>query len=394
MKVIFYIADCLTPMALKANSNKNIFFNSKIKENYINDLSKKSTFLSNCYGYGETFSVTSSMMSGKSPYDLNTDSFFLFNSFKAKNELSFYFKKKNFFNIYYSNLSNDANIKNNEYERYFNFVTQYFDVSTIKKKNNNYTFESFFKEFNLSQVNSNYKNIFYLFHENSLHDDPTVYKNCNPRNYIEKVDTLSKLFKKQMKIINFNEKTDILYFLSDHGLLMKPYDQLYYNNNLKISEYNKYYLKNLADEKLKFTFFIKNPIQKQKIIDDFTKPENILNYVKTNQENQNKLKIKNYSKKEIIVSCRSVEKSPFINLFNKFCFHNHFLLISKKKKISFNRKHPYKFWDLNKNMKIQKNKIDKKFLTKINNYYSQKNKIKKLILFFFTISLKAFNKIT
>ena len=149
-------------------------------------------------------------------------------------------------------------------------------------------------------------------------------------------------------------KTDILYFLSDHGLLMKPYDQLYYKNNLKLNEYNRYYLKNLADEKLKFTFFIKNPIQKQKIIDDFTKPENILNYVKTNQENQNKVKIKNYSKKEIIISCRSVEKSPFINLFNKFCFHNHFLFISKRKKISFNRKHPQKFWDLNKNIKIQK----------------------------------------
>ena len=251
MKVIF-IADYLT--FLREFSKKNKFFNSRIKNNYINDLSKKSVLFKNCYGYGETFSVTSSMMSGKSPYELNTDSFFLFNSFKAKNELSFYFKKKNFFNIYYSNLSTDAKIKNNEYERYFNFVNQYFDVATIKKKNNNYTFKSFFKEFNLSKVNSNYKNIFYLFHENSLHDDPTVYKNCNPINYMKKVDKLSKLFKEQMKIIKYNEKTDILYFLSDHGLLMKPYDQLYYKNNLKLNEYNRYYLKNLADEKLKFTF--------------------------------------------------------------------------------------------------------------------------------------------
>ena len=99
MKVIFYIADCLTPLALKNPSKKNLFLYSKIKNNYINDLSKKSTFFSNCYGYGETFSVTSSMLTGKSPYQLYTDSFFLLNSFKAKNELSLYFKKKNFFNI-------------------------------------------------------------------------------------------------------------------------------------------------------------------------------------------------------------------------------------------------------------------------------------------------------
>lgn len=392
MKVIFYIADCLTPLALKNPSKKNLFLHSKIKNNYINDLSKKSTFFSNCYGYGETFSVTSSMLTGKSPYQLYTDSFFLLNSFKAKNELSLYFKKKDFFNIYYSNLNTNANIKKNEYERYFKLVNKYFDVSLIKKKNNNYNFENFLKEFNLSEVNSNYKNIFYLFHENSLHDDPTVYKNCTPENYLKKVDELSKLFKKQMKLINFDEKTDIIYFLSDHGLLMKPYDQLYYNKNIKIEDYNKYFYKNLADEKLKFTFFIKNPVQKQKIFDDFTLPENILSYVKTNQENQSKKKIKNYSKKEVMVSCRSVEKSPYINLFNKFCFHNHFLLISKKKKISFNRKHPCEFWDLNKNLKIEKNKIDKKFLKKINNYYSIKNIFTKLVLFCLTILMKLIRK--
>ena len=31
MKVIFYIADCLTPLALREFSKKNKFFNSRIK---------------------------------------------------------------------------------------------------------------------------------------------------------------------------------------------------------------------------------------------------------------------------------------------------------------------------------------------------------------------------
>ena len=135
MKVIFYIADGLSPTAIKNPlKKKNFFLKQKIKDNFLNNFAKESTFFTNCYGNGETFSVTSSMFSGKDPYEIYTDAFYLNQSFKTENNLAKFFKKKNFFNIYYSNLSPDAHIENNEYERYFNLAKQFFDVSIIKKK--------------------------------------------------------------------------------------------------------------------------------------------------------------------------------------------------------------------------------------------------------------------
>ena len=61
---------------------------------------------------------------------------------------------------------------------------------------------------------------------------------------------------------------------------------------------NKYYLNNLSNERLKFLFFIKNPIKKDGVIDNLTIPQNILFYVKENFFN-NTTKLKK-SKMEIL----------------------------------------------------------------------------------------------
>ena len=73
------------------------------------------------------------MFSGKDPYQIYTDSFYLNQSFKTENYLAKFFKKKKFFNIYYSNSPSNSPIIHNEYERYYKLASQYFDIKMLKK---------------------------------------------------------------------------------------------------------------------------------------------------------------------------------------------------------------------------------------------------------------------
>jgi hypothetical protein len=392
MKVIFYIADGLSPTAIKNPYKKeNFYFDQKINNNFINSLAKRSTFFSNCYGGGETFSVTSSMFSGKDPYQIYTDAFYLNQSFKTENYLAKFFKKKKFFNIYYSNLPSNSPIIDNEYERYFKLASQYFDIKIIKKKFKNYSFDNFVEEYNIKENISQHKDIFFLIHENSFHDDPNVYKNSNPKKYLQSADKLSKLFEYQLKKIKFDEKKDVIYFVSDHGLLLRPNDQIYLNKDLSVHEYNKYYLTNLLNERLKFCFFIKNPIKKDNIIENFTIPKNIFFYVKENFLSK-KRKLKKIKNRSIIISSKVGEQSPYNNFIDKKCFHNQFLYISKKKKISFSKNHPNLFRDLVNNKTLYKKEVDKKFLRKIREYFSIRNKLIKYSFFGITICFKILRK--
>ena len=71
-------------------------------------------------------------------------------------------------------------------------------------------------------------------------------------------------------------------------MLLKPNDQIFLNKKITVKDYNKYYLSNLSDEKIKFCFFIKNFIQKDKIIKNLTIPKDIFSYVKKNFLNKKK----------------------------------------------------------------------------------------------------------
>jgi hypothetical protein len=390
MKIIFYLADSLSPSAIINPNEKKKFFNLAIKNNYINQLAKNSAYFENCYGYGETISVTSSMMTGNNPYINYSDSFFLINSLRVKNELSLFFKKKNFYNIYYSNVNADYPSDRGFYKRYFNLSTQNYDIKLIKKKRKNYNFSNFFKDNNLLKIHNKYENIFYFIHENFLHDNPGIYRNCSPKNYLKGVDQLSLIMQQQLKLIDYNNNSDIIYFLSDHGMTLKPYDQIHFNNNLSEKDYNIYYKEQLNDQKIKFCFFIKSPHQKKINIKNYITPEKILFWIKNSYLNLKIKPIKNYNK-NIIVSCRAASKSKYLNIFDKLCFHNHFLYISDKRKISFNQKHPDLFWDLSEK-KVPNYKINNKFLSKIKKYYSFKNKILKFFLLFITFITRIFYK--
>jgi|694.fasta_scaffold93410_1 hypothetical protein len=393
MKVIFYLADSLSPSIIFEPQKKII---TSIKNNFISKIMSKSIYFSNCFGYGDTFASTTPMMTGRNPYAEYADAFFLINSFKANNNLSLFFKKQNFYNIYYSNIDYKAQIYNNEYERYFNLATQNYDVIQKKKRKLNYNFKNFFDDNNLKSINSKHKNIFYFFHEDGMHSDPNVYKNCDKQTYLKSFNKLSRIFENQLSLINYNKNTDIIYFLSDHGMLLKPYDQIYFNKKLSNENYNSYYKKILEDNKIKFLFFINNPNQKPALIKNYTVPENIFTYVKNNFLNLNKKNnLKTINNKYIIVSSKSSPKSPYHNVFDKLCFHNHFLYISKKKRIIFNKKHPELFVDMIKNIQItNKDKINKRLISAISNYYSFKNKSKKLFFFLITIFFKIKHNVT
>jgi hypothetical protein len=393
MKVIFYLADSLSPSVIfNTHKKKNI----SLKNNFINKIKRQSIYFSNCFGYGDTFASTTPMMTGRNPYGEYADAPFLINSFHANNNLSLFFKEQNFFNIYYSNIDYRAQLNNNEYERYFNLATQNYDVIQKKKKKLNYNFKNFYDDNNLKSINSTYKNIFYFLHEDTVHSDPNVYKNCDAQTYLKSFNKLSRIFEKQLSLINYNKNTDIIYFLSDHGILFRPYDQIYFNNKLSNENYNSYYNKILEDNKIKFLFFIRNPDQKQALIKNYTIPENILSYVKNNFLNfkkKNNLKIIN--NKYVIVSSKSSSKSPYHNIFDKLCFHNHFLYITKQKRIIFNKKHPELFVDTIKNTQIiNKDKINRRLISTLKNYYSFKNRSKKLFFFLITIFFKIKHIVT
>lgn len=396
MKVIFYLADSLSSAAI-ANPQKKInkFNNIILKNNFINKLCKNSIYFNNCYSYGDTFSSTTPMMTGENPYKNYADAAFLNCSFKTNNKLSFFFKKKGFFNIYYSNLEAQSKILNNEYERYYSFATQNYDLSIIKKKNKNYNFKDFFYDNNLKDINYKYDNIFYFFHECSLHSDPNIIKNCDAPTYLNGVNKLSNIFEKQLKLINYNKNIDIIYFLSDHGILFDPFNEIYFNNNIKKKTYNNYYKKSLEDEKIKFIFFIVNPNQKKVIINNYTSAMNVLYYVKKNFLNQNKKKLfSRINNKYLIVSIKSGAKNPYLNFFDKLCFHNHFIYISKNNKIVFNRKQPELFLDLIKKKIItDKGMISKKMILYIKNYYNFNKITKKVFFFLTTIFFKIKNKL-
>jgi hypothetical protein len=393
MKVILYLADSLTPSAIANPKIKNKFHNMKLANNFINKLSKRSIYFSNSYGYGDTFASTTPIMTGENPYKSYSDSFFLFNSFRAKNNLSLFFKSKNFYNIYYTNLPTNSKISNNEYERYYNLATENYDLKVIKKKNLQYSFRNFIKDINIKEIQNKYKNTFYFLHECLLHDDPKVYRNSDPKTYIKAVNKLSKLFEQQLKLINYDPKKDILYFLSDHGLLFRPYDQIYFNNDLTNQEYDNYYKENLNNDKMQTCFFINNPNQKFLYINDYTTPENVFHYIKKNYLNlKKKTQLRVIKNKSIIISSKSGFKSPYLNIFDKHCFHNHFLYISKYKKILFSKKHPEKFFDVINNKILVRN-FNKKLLLTIKNYYSFFNIIKKIVLFLLSFLIKIKNKL-
>ena len=392
---IVYLLDGLSPLALKGCNNLN-FFNTQIKSNFISNIKEKSLVFENCYGHGETYSTTYSMLTGRDIYSTYCDAFHAITSFPKVENLAYIYKKKNFKNIFFKNCSEKTPNKG-YYKRYNDTVASYFDIKCTKKINKKYTFQKFFEEHKIKNILKNEKKIFFFIHDFSLHDNPQVYKNSTPKKYLKAIDKSAKIIKKNLQLIKYNKNIDTLYFLSDHGMTMAPHDQLHFNNQLTKKSYNLYYKNLLIDEKIKFNFFIKFPKSNKSVFVKKILTSRhvffIIRYILLFNLNfcTNKFlkKINLMLPARAITSVRSAFQSRYENWFEKNYFHTHFIFLSKKLKFAFSLKHKILFYDLKKSSNASLKKIPKFFLKKINEYFSLKNYIKKYLIFTCSIVFRA-----
>ena len=398
MKCILYILDGLTPLAIKNELNYK-FFGKQINSNFISKIASNSVRFDNAYGYGETLSTTYEYLTGENIYKNNCDAFKLFNSFPVKKNLATYFKEKGFKTIYYR----DSAVNFHQmgfYGRYFRSVTNDFDIVCRTKKYEKYSFKNFFNENNISSLLEANKNNFFLFHDHSLHDNKIFNKDGTPKSYLKAVNASAKIVERNLNIIKYNKKKDILIFVSDHGLNLLPSSKMHFLKKIKKKEYDSYYPDLFIDEKIKVTFFICNIGTKKIIFKSFIKPNNvfsIIKYLSNNIFNENLKKniyskLKVYSQKKILISLQAAKQDFYNNFFFKDYFHCHILSLSKYNKIAFSFNHAYQFYDLkNKNFKtsIKNNKELKMF---IKDYFSVKNYIKKFLMFILSLFVRAFSK--
>jgi len=397
MNCIVYLLDGLTPLAIESKFNQN-FFGEKIKKNFISKLSKNSINFTNTYGYGETFSTTYQYLTGEDIYDNFCDSFKLFNSFPKKKNLAFYFKENDFNTFFFRNSKVNFPLVG-FYGRYLESVTHNFDVVCKTKKNKNYSFKNFFKENKISKYLSSSQKNFFLFHDFSLHDNKRAYSNGTAKSYLHAVDHSSKIVQNNLKIINYDKKKDILVFISDHGLNLKPSSKIHFSSKLNPNEYQKYYKDLFIDEKLKVTFFIKYPNCKSTKVSNYYKPNFIFLLLKKFAKINFKIlemkklleSIKN-KKNKIIISIQAAKQDPFNNFFLKDYFHCHFLSLSKFSKIAYSHNHTQSFYDIKNKKFIYEVKNNLEFKKLIKNYFSLKNYTKKFLIFILSLFIRALNK--
>lgn len=398
MNCIFYILDGLTPLAIK-NELNNKFYGKPISSNFISKIASDSIRFDNAYGYGETLATTYQYLTGENVYKNYCDAFKLFNSFPVRKNLATYFKAEGFNTIYYRDSAVNFP-QNGFYGRYFKSVTNDFDIVCRTKKHENYSFKNFFIENNISSFLEEDKNNFFLFHDHSLHDNKIAYKDGTPQSYLKAVNSSSKIVQKNLNMIKYNKKKDILIFISDHGLNLYPSSKMHFPKKIKKKEYDSFYTDLFIDEKIKVTFFICNVGAKKSVYKPFIKPDNVFSIVKYLSKNifNKKLKkniysrLKNYSQKKILISIQAAKQDFYNNFFFKDYFHCHILLLNKYTKIAYSLNHDYQFYDL-KNKKYKsaiKNNNDFKIFIK--NYFSMKNYLKKFLMFILSLFFRILSK--
>lgn len=402
MKHIFYLLDGFSPLLLKGE-HSSIYSNKYKKNNFINKIKKKSIFFENSYGYGETYSTTYSMMTGKDVYKSFCDMPEMVFSFQKSYNLGSFYKSKNFQTIYYRNSSPNYPI-DGYYGRYNDSMTNDFDFVCLKKKNKSYDLKSFLLEKDILNKKKKDKNLFFFIHDMSFHDSAKVYSG-NSKSHISEADAISLDVKKNLNLLGYKKTVDTLFFLSDHGLTIKPFNEMHTNSRLDEQKYLNYYKNLFIDEKLKFTFFINSPEIKSymmikkyiistdvfKIVKDFNHSQRIQTFLK---------KIRNYTKNEILISIKNAKGSPYGNFFYNFIYHFHFILIKNKLKFIYSYKHKDKYL-LEKNdilCSLKDTKIEKKLYKKVNEYYGLKSLIIRFIFFLisyvFILPTKIIKKVT
>ena len=390
MKQIIYILDGLTPYALL--NFKKIYSRVKNKNNFINKLSLNSHFFSNSFGYGETHSTTYAFNTGENIYETNCDSFQSFNSFPPKKNLSLFFKKKKYKNVFFRNAHHESPIKG-FYGRYLKAITNNFDYICLKKKSQNYTFSNFCDDQKLDLLINEKKDLMFYFHDFTLHDHKLVYKNSSPKKYLSAFNIASRIVEKNLNRLKFNEKEDILYFLSDHGMTYAPYEKMYFDKNFA---YENHYNKLYAQDKIQTVFFVKFPKSEKLKIKKFLEPKNVYNLIQiySNFYKEKILykKIKKKLSNFIITSVKSPISDGFNNFLIKENFHTHLIYLSDKLKIAYALNHPIKCLDLDTSKHMNYHKIPKAFTIQIEKYFSKFNLFKKIAVYLWSILIRIYFK--
>jgi hypothetical protein len=231
-----------------------------------------------------------------------------------------------------------------------------------------------------------------------LHD--YAYAQTSDKKYLQATNLISEDVKKNLNLINYNSNKDILFFLSDHGLTSTPNDQIFFNNNLSKEKYNSYYKSLFVEEKIRFTFFIKTPENKKKVIKNTIISTDVFNIIKF-MINKKKgytnffYKISKLFRSDLFISLRDAIKSPYNSSLFRSLFHCHFVYIKNHKKFIYSHNYPQKYLQQinHKFYNIDKNIIPKKFLVIINNYFSSVNLFKKIILINISILALIYKKI-
>ncbi len=395
MKHIFYLLDGFTPMSLKREFSR--IYNQKSKrKNFFEKLSKSSLYFKNCYGYGETYSTVYSMINGGNIYDNYCDAPEILFSFKKHYSLLDHYKSLNFKTVYFRNVKPHYPTYG-FYNRFNKSFAKGFDHYCLKKKNINYDLENFLLSNNNFKEYNNKFNIFYFVHDMSFHDNKMVY-NGNINQHFKAFDKASKKVNFNLKLLNYDNSKDTLFFLSDHGLSAKPYNKIHTEKFLSKAKYENYYKSMFLDEKIKFIFFINSPKIKKKNIKQYVSPSNIFSIIIEHNTKQFKYFYKKITKmldNTIIISLRNAKASTYGNYILNNIFHFHFIKISKKTKYIYSHKHKYSCL-IEKNNTFKKvgfNKLDNQLIKKIKNYYNFKNLFKKTFFFFISYSIIFLSKI-
>lgn len=252
--------DGLTPCVLESLGDQKVDSQEFAKSNYIDELAKNAFKIKKCYGYGETLSSNSSMITGVNSKKLRSDVPSHPDSFYIYPTLAYYFKNAGFSTVFYRNFPLDGLRRYGPYKRFNTLASHGFDHVCLEDDSKVLLRESkIIKGRNDFFLLEKKEPTFIFIHDMGFHDHPLVLKNATKGGVLSAVLESAERVKNNLEYLNYNEKDDVLVFSSDHGMTLSPYDDLFYNKNISRTMIEHYWPKLIADFKLRTCFFIKGP---------------------------------------------------------------------------------------------------------------------------------------
>lgn len=260
MRIIWYMFDGLTPCMIRSFNNKGgRGYKDFAPYNYVDELSKNSFLIENCYGFGETMASVASMITGKDPLSLNSDMPMHPDSYHQWPTIADYLKKKGLTTIFYRNFPLDGLRRKGPYKRFNALESKGYDNIVLEDDVVLLSESKVIKEKGDFFLLNSKKSTFTYIHDLRLHDHHLVVRHGTKKGLIKAIKECTEQVKKNLSYLKYNEKKDILIFSSDHGMTLGPYDDIFFDKNLPADKIESYWPKLIADFKLKTCFFIKGP---------------------------------------------------------------------------------------------------------------------------------------